>query len=136
MKPYGIHPSGDAATTSRIHKEGPERLRAMMNRCACTSIKGAGRFQRFCKRLERCMDSGKAKAPVMRGLTPYSTGEGPQGAVICQWRKATTPCSCILNVSVRERSRSKIQRRPSLLSSSLRCVTTLMGSSSILFIQL
>ena len=68
MKLFGIHQSGDVATTGRILKEGPERLRAMMIQCACASIKGPGRFQRFCKRLERCMGSGKAKVAVARKI--------------------------------------------------------------------
>ena len=68
MKLYGIHESGDVATTGRIHKEVPERLRAMVIQCAFASIKGPERFQRFCKPLDRRKGAGKAKVAIARKM--------------------------------------------------------------------
>jgi len=60
--------SGDVARTGHIHKEGPKALRAIMGQCANAAVKGAGKFQRIYKRLEKRIGHQKAVIAVARRM--------------------------------------------------------------------
>jgi transposase len=63
-----VYQSGDVARTGHIHKQGPKALRWILVQCANASVKGAGKFQRIYRRLEKRIGHQKAITAVARRM--------------------------------------------------------------------